>query len=108
MYRTRRGDHVVVVKHGPRTYQFTSDHNWPEVSAQWVNSKLVYVERHFNHFFGHYWLFDVHLRQVVLEEFITDGSEIEKVQIEAIRDKQPLPEFLVEVEDPKIAYLCER
>ena len=104
IYQTQRGDMVVVIVHGKRAIQINSEHDWPEVAARWINSKLVHIQRYFNPSFGHYCLYDAHARKVILEEFITDGREIEKKQLDALADNQSLPAFFAEINDPAMEF----
>jgi hypothetical protein len=104
IFQTQRGDRIVVIVHGKRAVQINSEYGWPEVTARWINSKLVHVQRYFNPFFGHYCIYDAHARKVILEEFITDGREIEAKQLDALAANQPLPAFLAETNDPAMEY----
>ncbi len=104
IYRTQRGDRIVVIAHGKRAVQINSEYGWPEVTARWINSKLVHVQRYFNLFFGHYCIYDAHSRKVILEEFITDGREVEEKQLDALAAHQPLPAFFAEINDPAMEF----
>ena len=104
IFRTQRGDRIVVIVHGRRAVQINSEYGWPDVTARWINSKLVHIQRYFNPFFGHYCLYDAHARKVILEEFITDGREVEEKQLDALADHQPLPPFFAEINDPAMDF----